>query len=200
MKQTMRSAILAAFAMITFGATAQAESYQFDPGHTEVRFYYNHAGFTEQSGQWKIVKGSVDFDPDDIAGTKVSVTIDAKSVDTGVSALDDHLRTADFFEVETYPEITFVSTGVQQVGIESIRLTGDLTIKDKTASVTLDVTLNHQGEHPMAQFFEYYEGEWVAVEAQGDLLRSTYDVGFGAPITSDHVRLEISAEMKAGGW
>ena len=180
--------------------TAQAEIYKFDPTHTEVRFYYNHAGLSEQSGQWKVIGGEVSFDPNDIQATTVTVTVDPASVDTGVMALDDHLKSADFFDVESYPEITFTSTGVTQTSVDTITLVGDLTIKDNTKPITMNFTLNHNGPHPLGEFFDYYQGEWIGVQGTGDMLRSDYGVGMFAPVTSDHVRLEISAEMRAGGW
>ena len=81
MKKFLLSTAFAALA-----TSASAEIYKFDPGHTEVRFYYNHAGLSEQSGQWKVIDGEVDFDPENVGATTVSVTVDATSVDTGVEA------------------------------------------------------------------------------------------------------------------
>lgn len=192
---------LTASALVLAIATpALAETYHLDPTHTEIRFHYNHAGITEQSGEWTGVGGTIDFDPEQVENTQANITIDANSVHTGVGALDDHLKSADFFEVETYPKITFVSTSAVQTGASSLRLTGDLTIKDQTKPATLDVDLTFMGAHPLGGFFDYYEGEWVGVEATGTMLRSEFGVGMFAPGTSDAVRLEISAEMRAGGW
>ncbi|MDU8926517.1 YceI family protein [Alisedimentitalea sp. MJ-SS2] len=179
---------------------ASAEIYKFDPGHTEIRFYYNHAGLSEQSGQWKVIGGEVDFDPANVEATRVTVTVDPASVDTGVTALDDHLKSADFFDVEKFPEITFTSTSVTQTDEQTITLVGDLTIKDNSKPMTMSFTLNHNGVHPLGEFFDYYKGQWIGVQGTGDMLRSDYGVGMFAPVTSDEVRLEISAEMRAGGW
>lgn len=192
MKMLTAAALIASMPL-----AAQAQTYALDAGHTEVRFFYNHAGVSEQSGEWGKIDGTVEFDPETPEATKINVTIDASSIDTGVEALDTHLKTADFFEIETYPTITFASTSAVQTSPENLRVTGDLTIKDQTHSVVLDVTLEHMGKHPVGQFLPYYEGEWVGVHASGSLLRSQFGVGFGAPLTSDHVRLEISSEMKA---
>ncbi len=190
--------------MLTLTATtASAEIYKFDPGHTEIRFYYDHAGLSEQSGQWTVIGGEVDFDPANVEATKVTVTVDPASISTGVTALDDHLKSADFFDVGNFPEITFTSTSASQTGDNTLTLVGDLTIKDQTAPVTLNMVLNHNGPHPpLGEFFDYYKGgEWIGVEGTADMLRSDYGVGmFAPPVTSDEVRLEISAEMRAGGW
>jgi polyisoprenoid-binding protein YceI len=144
-----------------------------------------------------VVEGTVEFDPNDLDATTVNVTIKADSVHTGFEALDTHLKSADFFEVETYPEITFVSNGVQRTGPQSIRLTGDLTIKAQSRPMSIDVELLHQGPHPLGQFIEHYQGEWLGIAASGNLLRSDYGVGMFAPMTSDLIRLEISIELKA---
>jgi len=195
----MKQLLLGTALMVTATA-ANAEIYKFDPGHTEIRFYYNHAGLSEQSGQWKVIGGEVDFDPANVEATKVTVTVDPASVDTGVSALDDHLKSGDFFDVGNFPEITFTSTSATQTGDNTLTLVGNLSIKDQTAPVTLNMVLNHNGAHPLADFFDYYQGEWIGVEGTGDILRSDFGVGMFAPITSDEVRLEISAELRAGGW
>jgi polyisoprenoid-binding protein YceI len=190
------STTFAAALMTATGAVA--ETYNFNAGHTEVRFYYDHAGVSEQSGEWGKVAGTVNFDPDDVEATTVSVTIDAASLNTGFVPLDDDLKSARFFDVDKYPQITFTSTGVKRTGPESIRVIGDLTIKETTKPITLDVTLMHMGKHPMGEFLpQYYGGEWLGIEATGTLIRSDFGVGFGAPLTSDHIRLEISTEMQA---
>jgi len=194
-----KSVVFAAASLAAINV-AQAETYKLDPTHTEVRFYYNHAGVSEQSGEWKVVGGEVDFDPAKIEDTKLTVKIDPKSIHTGVAPLDEHLLSPEFFDAEKYPEITFVSTGVKQTGAKSVTVVGDLTIKDITKPAEIDLHLNHQGPHPLGSFIEYYEGEWLGVEGTGELLRSDYGVGASAPLTSDRVRLEITAEMRQGGW
>nr|WP_261307788.1 YceI family protein [Ruegeria atlantica] len=128
------------------------------------------------------------------------MTIDASSVETGWGPLNDHLKSGDFFDVEAYPNIKFVSTSAVQTGASTLQMIGDLTIKDQTKPATLEIDLTFMGEHPLAGFFDYYKGDWVAVEAAGQLLRSEYGVGMFAPGTSDLVQLKISAEMRAGGW
>ena len=192
----MRVPCLALACIMAFYASATAATYSFHPGHTEVRFYWSHAGVSEQSGEWTIVTGSVEFDQDNLEATTVSVTIQADSVNTGVSRLDDDLRSERFFDTASYPEITFVSTGTTQTGLNSVRVTGDLTIKGITHPLVLDVDLVHFGDHPMGQFSPTFEGKWLGIRATGTLIRSAFGVGFGAPLNSDRIRLEISTEMK----
>ncbi len=196
----MKQALIAALGVLFFSTVAQAASYEFDPSYTEVRFYYDAQGLTTQSGEWGNVTGSAEFDADNLSTIKVSVTIAADSVHTGATALDNHLKSDDFFDVGKHPTITFESTGVRRSGISSVVMTGNLTIKGITKPVDLDVTLNHNWPHPLASFFDHYKGEWIGITASGFLLRCEFDLGLGAPITGDRIRLEIFAEMKAGGF
>jgi len=187
-------------ALMAMATAAMAETYVLDPGHTEVRFYWNHAGLTKQSGEWTNVSGTIDFDGVNAAATKVEIKIDATSLHTGVEDLDAILSGPDFFDTDTYPTITFTSTSAVQTGAKEMRLIGDLKIKDTTVEIALDVNLTFEGSHPLGGFFEYYEGTWLGAEATSTLLRTNHGVGLYAPITSDEILLEISAEMRAGGW
>ncbi|WP_170333120.1 YceI family protein [Ruegeria arenilitoris] len=185
---------------LAMASPAVAETYHFDQSHTEVRFYYNHAGLTEQSGEWTALSGTVEFDPENVAATSADITIDASSLETGWGPLNDHLKSNDFFAIEDFPEIRFVSTSAVQTGADTLRMIGDLTIKDQTKPAALDIELKFMGTHPLGGFFDYYQGDWVGVEATGLLLRSDYGVGMFAPGTSDSVKLKISAELREGGW
>lgn len=187
-------------ALLMLGTIAQADPYEFDSGHTEVRFYYDHAGLTEQSGQWKVVGGTVVLDPDNLDATQINVTVAVDSIDTGVEGIDNHLKTADFFDVATYPDITFVSTGVTRTGEKTVVVSGDLTIKGTTRPLDLDFTLTHMGPHPAAMIGEYYAGNWIAAQGTATLKRSDFGVDLFVPLVSDEIRLEISAEMREGGW
>ncbi|MGB0901842.1 YceI family protein [Halocynthiibacter sp.] len=196
----MKNLMTTAAALIFAASGVLADTYEIDPTHTEVRFYWDHAGLTEQHGEWLNISGSIDFDAEDVAATQVNITIDPASIHTGVVALDDELKGEAFFNAEAYPEIRFVSSSAVQTGAETLRLTGELTVKDNTHPAVLDVNMKFMGTHPLGGYFDYYQGEWIGVEATSSLLRSDYGVGQYAPLTSDIVRLEISAEMRAGGW
>ena len=112
--------------------------------------------------------------------------------------LDEHMRGPDMFNVAEFPTITFTSTSVELVDEENkiARVTGDLTMKGITKPITLDVTLVHIGAHPVGQFIDYYSGEWLGIAATGTLIRSEWDLGYAAPLTSDEITLEINAELK----
>ncbi len=107
-----------------------------------------------------------------------------------------HLRSADFFEVETWPEIRFVSTSVEPTGDTTALVTGDLTIKDQTHEVVLDVVLNYLGEHQLAPFVpELADTEVAGFSATATILRSDFGLDMLVPLISDEVSLIIETEL-----
>jgi polyisoprenoid-binding protein YceI len=112
--------------------------YELDPTHTTIAFSVRHMMVTRQRGQFQGVSGELVLDRDDITQSRVNATIDAASVDTHVKDRDTHLRSADFFDVDNHPKITFVSRSIERVSSAQLRVTGDLTIRGTTRSVALD--------------------------------------------------------------
>ncbi len=111
----------------------------FEPGHTAAEFRARHMMVTWVRGSFKDVHGTLEFNPDDPAGMKIEAIIDARTCWTGEAARDAHLRSNDFFACESYPEIRFASTAVEAVGAFDYRVTGDLTIRNVTRPVVLNV-------------------------------------------------------------
>ena len=155
---TRLAALSLMIALPTASAYA-AETYFTDQGHTEVRFGWSHAGVSMQSGEFTKASGKLVLDPDNVEKSTISVTIDAASVSTGFVPLDDHIKSKDFLEVETYPKITFVSTSVKKTGDKTADVTGDLTIHGVTKPVTLKTTLTHRGEHPLGRGHRLLQGQ-----------------------------------------
>lgn len=113
-------------------------SYELDPTHTYVGFSVRHMMVTRQRGQFHGVTGSLSLDRADLEKSRVEATIDVASVDTKAKDRDDHLRSADFFDVAHYPQITFSSKEVRVQRDGRLHVIGDLTIRGTTRSVTLD--------------------------------------------------------------
>ncbi len=111
----------------------------FEPGHTAAEFRARHMMVTWVRGSFKGVRGSLEFDPSDPLSMKIEAFIEAKACWTGEPARDAHLRSNDFLGCEAYPEIRFRSTAVEQVSASDFKVAGDLTIRDVTRSVVLDV-------------------------------------------------------------
>ena len=117
--------------------TTLSGTYAIDPTHSRIGFVARHAMVTKVRGSFNEFEGSGYFDADDPAGSHLALTIQAASIDTRNADRDGHLRSNDFFDMETYPEITFVSTAVEQTDSDRFRVTGDLTIKGVTKPVTV---------------------------------------------------------------
>lgn len=182
-------------ALIATPATASyaAETYYTDQGHTEILFSWNHAGVSIQSGEFTKANGKLVLDPENVENSSISVTIDASSVSTGFKPLDDHLKTKDFLEVETYPEMTFVSTSVTKTGDDTADVVGDLTLHGVTKPVMLKTKLTHRGEHPVGKFLDYYKGEWIAFSATTEIDHQAFGVG---SFSTGPITINISTEMK----
>ena len=115
-------------------------TWTLDPAHSAVTFSAKHMMITTVRGSMAIRDFKLDFDPKDIVGSSVRVSLDAASIDTGQEARDGHLRSADFLETEAHPTIDFVSTRIEPAG-DDYRIHGDLTIRGETRPVVLDAEL-----------------------------------------------------------
>ena len=114
-------------------------TYNFDPMHTAAAFSARHMMIATVRGVIKNATGKLELDKDNPANSSLEVTLDASTIFTDLPDRDNHLKSADFLDVENYPHITFKSTKVEATGDETARVTGDLTIRDKTLPVTLNV-------------------------------------------------------------
>ncbi len=120
----------------------------FEPGHTAAEFCARHMMVTCVRGHFKDVHGTLEFDPDNPRATSVEVTIDARKLWSGEPARDEHLRGADFLDVEHHPTITFRGSEVEVVGATEGRVRGELTIRGVSRPVTLNVRFMGQWETP----------------------------------------------------
>jgi polyisoprenoid-binding protein YceI len=126
-------------------------TWQLDPAHSTVEFAVKHMMFTTVRGRFTTFSGTVQVDMQNPNNSRVEVTIDAASINTGVADRDAHLRTADFLDVERYPKIIFRSTrveGAHKKEGDRFRVTGDLEIRGKAIPVTLAATFEGMGNDP----------------------------------------------------
>lgn len=114
-------------------------NWKIDPEHTSATFKVKHLGVAWVRGQVYGADGMVEFDPAKITDTKVNATLSTNTINTGLKTRDGHLLSPDFFDVENYPTISFISTGVEMLGEKTIKMFGDLTIRDKTKSIETKV-------------------------------------------------------------
>jgi len=181
-------AVVAGLSGATFSAQA-ADTYKLDPTHTSVLFIVNHLGFSDYQGRFNGVTGELTLDREDPSASSATITIDLNQIDSGVEALDNHMKTADFFNVEEFPTATFTSTSVELVGDNAATVTGDLTLLGETKPLVLDVTLSGEGTHPMTG------DEVVGFSADGVVTRTDYGMDFLVPGVGDEVTLQISSEF-----
>lgn len=167
-------------------------TWDLDPGHTEVAFVGRHFMLTKVRGRFETVSGTVEVDADP-ARTRVAVEIDMASVRSGSAERDDHLRSADLFDTATHPTAAFRSTAVEWDGASGT-LVGDLTIKDVTRPISLDVSL-------LGALTDPWDAERAVFSAAGRLDREDWGITWNMPLAgggllvSREIRLEIEAEV-----
>ena len=163
-------------------------TYVIDPGHTTVIAQWNHLGFSNPVANFGGAEGKIVFDADNVSASSVEVTLPLSGLNSFVPDFDTHLLSADFFEADRFPAATFRSTAVEAAGPNQLKVTGDLTIKDNTHPVVLDVTMNRFAEHPMLK------RPAAGFDATTTIKRSDFGVDMIAPAVSDEVHIRITTE------
>ncbi len=167
--------------------------YNFDKAHSFIGFKVRHMGLIEVPGFFRDFTGEVNFDSSDVSKSSVTFKAMTTSVDTGVAGRDKHLRTADFFEVEKYPEMTFKSTKVEKKGKGWV-VTGDLTMKGVTKSVTIPFQI--VGWLPASE----RAGMKMGIAGETMINRRDFGVNWGSnlpsgiPVVSDEVKVVLQIE------
>jgi polyisoprenoid-binding protein YceI len=168
-------------------------TWKIDPAHTDVQFSAKHMMVTTVRGKFAAVDGQLTLDEEQPRASRGSFTVQAASLNSGVEQRDGHLRSGDFFDVERFPELTFVSTSIEPRDGNSYAVTGDLTIRDTTRPITFDVEFlgTYQG----------FEGRRAGFHATAKLNREdwglTWNVGLeaGGWLVGKEVRLEIDLAL-----
>ncbi|MFD4691890.1 YceI family protein [Streptomyces sp. NPDC058463] len=169
-------------------------TYAIDPAHSSIGFTVRHAMVTNVRGSFGEHEGTLQLDGTDPANSSASIDVKIASVDTGIADRDGHLVSGDFFEAEKFPLMTFRSTTAEQLGGDKYRVTGDLTIKDVTRPLAIDLEFNGSAT-------DVYGNERVGFEGSTDILRSDWGLTWNAALetggvmVSDKVKLnfDISA-------
>jgi polyisoprenoid-binding protein YceI len=168
-----------------------------DPAHSKVGFAVKHMGIATVRGEFTEFQGTLEIG-EDLSSAKAYGTVKAASVDTNEDQRDGHLRSADFFDVEQYPELKFESTGVEQLDEDTFRITGKLTIHGVTNDIVLHAEVDGTDTDP-------WGNERVGLEVIGELSRGDYGMKFnqalgsGNMLVADRVKLalDISAVKQA---
>jgi|GEM_PF-58024 len=168
-------------------------TYTEDQGHAYIAFSYSHQGYSEPILRWGETDATIVFDNENPEASTLNVTIPVDSIDSGVEKFDEHLLSADFFEAETYPTITFTSTDVEQALLGSGSVTGDLTIKDITKPVTFNGKVTKVGKN-------FQSGvDMFGISATGHIKRSDFGVDAYTPNVGDDVEIKIEMEFAKEG-
>ncbi|MBY8880865.1 YceI family protein [Actinacidiphila acidipaludis] len=188
----------AATATATADLTHLTGDYVIDTTHSEIGFSARHAMVTTIRGRFTGYEGTLHLDGANPAASSAALTIQVASIDTALAARDEHLRNGDFFAADEFPEITFRSTGAEQVDDETYRMHGDLTVKGISRPVSIDLTLNGQVTDPYGNVRVGFDGS--ATVSRGDW-GLTYNAALegGGVLISDKVKLtfDISAVKQA---
>ena len=166
-----------------------AGTWSVDPAHSTIGFQVKHMGIATVRGQFTEAEGTLEVG-EDLSTAAAHATIKAASVDTGEQSRDDHLRSADFFDAESYPDLTFASTAIEQLDDEAFRVTGDLTLHGVTREVALHAEVQGTDTDP-------WGNDRVGLEITGQLDRSDFGMEFnqalgsGNKLVSDKVKLAL---------
>jgi polyisoprenoid-binding protein YceI len=168
-------------------------NWNLDSVHSGINFSVRHMVVSKVRGRFTKFTGNIALDESDLARSVVEATIDASSIDTGTAQRDDHLRSADFFDVENFPQIRFRSTGIEKLGTERYRLTGELTIRDVSREIALDVEYGGRGKDP-------WGNERVGFTAKAAFDRKDFGLKWnqvletGGVLVSDRVEIELELQ------
>ncbi len=164
------------------------EHYSFDKAHTQILFFVDHLGFSKSQGEFLEYDGFFNFDRTNPANSNVEVTIQTASIDMDDEKWDEHMKNADFFDVEKYPTMTFKSTSIEMTGEKTANITGDFTLLGVTKPVILSVTHNRSDLHP-------YGGKYVSgFSATTTIKRSDFGMNYGIPAVGDEAEIRIEVE------
>lgn len=165
--------------------------WNIDPVHSAIEFVGRHLVVTKVRGSFSSFNASVEI-AEDVLNSKVSAEIDVASLSTGDDQRDTHLRSADFFDVENFPKMTFVSTSIKPSGYK-YSLTGDLTIRGTTRSVTLDLEFNGVTKDP-------WGGTRSGFTATGEISRKDFGMEWNVPLEGTGVlvgdKIQINLEIQ----
>jgi polyisoprenoid-binding protein YceI len=180
-------------------------TWKLDTAHTQINFSAKHMMVTTVRGTFHDVQGTIELDETDPTRSRGEFRVATASVDTNFGARDAHLRSADFFDAETYPTIAFVSTAIRHIGDDAFEVTGDLTIRDVTREATFKVELDgivpgmsgarHAGLTASAKVDRSDWGlDWnVALEQGGWLVGK--EIKLDLAIAADEVAVADTAEL-----
>lgn len=169
-------------------------SWQIDTAHSEIQFSVRHMMISKVRGQFQSFSGVINFDEESPVNTTVEISIDAASINTRNEQRDGHLKSPDFLNVESFPAITFVSKRVEQDDSHNGRLIGDLTIRDVTREVVLDVEYAGQAKSPWGSISAGFTAS-TKIDRKEFGLEWNQALETGGVLVGDDVNIDIEVEL-----
>jgi len=188
----MKKFFFIATAFVVFTAfTTVGGTWSNDDPHSQLGFTVTHLGVSDISGTFNDFDVTVQSTKPDFSDAQFELSAKAASIDTRVEARNNHLKSADFFDVEKYPTLNFKSTSIKKAGKNKFKLSGDLTIHGVTKPVTMDLVYRGTVENPMSK------KQTAGFQLTGTIKRSQFGIGdkFPAPMISDDVRIKADGEF-----
>lgn len=167
--------------------------WKIDPSHTTVQFAVKHMAFTTVRGRFNAVQGTITLRGGDLASATVEAEIDAASVETGDAQRDQHLRSADFFDVERFPKLTFRSTQIRPLGDGRFAVVGALTIRDVTREISLEASFDGAGKDPWGNLRAGFSAT-TAISRKDFGLTWNQVLETGGVLVSDEVKITLELE------
>ncbi len=170
------------------------EKWKIDPAHSQIKFKVKHLVVSTVTGQFRKFYAEAETENDKFENAKIRFEADIESIDTREPQRDGHLKSADFFDAENHPRMTFVSKSFKRISDHKYGLIGDLTIRGTTKEIKLDVTYNGTVKG-------LYDSVVAGFEITGELNRQDFGLKWnalteaGGVVVSDKVKLEIELEM-----
>lgn len=187
----MKKGLLAISVLVVTTAYAAVSSWNNDKAHSQLGFTVTHLGLSDVSGNVNDFDVTIITNKEDFSDAKVELNAKVASIDTRIEARNDHLKSADFFDAERYPEIRFTSTQIKKAGKDMYKLTGDLSMHGVTKAVTMDLKYRGTAANPMSN------ATTAGFQLTGSIKRSDFGVGSKFPdaVVSDVVTIKADGEF-----
>lgn len=184
-----RTSVLTTFLLLFFLVVSPlvAANYTVDPAHTSVVFKINHLDIGYIYGMFLEKEGTIHYKPEKPEDTSISLSVEAGSVFTGVKKRDNHLRGADFLNAKQHPKITFETTSVEKTDENTLKVTGDFTLRGITRTLTTDVKLTGSGKGPQGNFRRGFKTSF-------DVNRLEHNVDYMPEGLGENVKITVSGE------
>lgn len=171
-------------------AQARPGTYKLDPDHGKITWSVSHLGFSTYVGQFTDVSATLVLDPQKIPASRLDAQVNMASVASLNTALDEHLKAPDFFDVARYPIATLRATQIRIISANTAEITGELTLRGVTRPLVITADFNQAGKGPA-------DGRYtLGFDGRGRIKRSEFGIAYGLPVLGDEVTLHFEAEFK----